>query len=157
MTGAVRVGDVLAEKYEVARVLGIGGMGVVVAAHHRELDKLVALKFMHEHYSANPETTDRFLREARAAARLSNEHVGRVLDVGRLPNNVPYIVMEYLEGRDLGAESLARGPLPVAEVAEYMLQACEAMAEAHALGISWRAARPAASSRCCSRSNGRVG
>src|SRR5580704_3122104 len=138
----VRVGDVLADKYEVTRVLGEGGMGVVVAAMHRELEKLVALKFMHEELSVDADATERFLREAKSAARLSNEHVGRVLDVGRLPNGVPYIVMEYLEGKDLAELVRSRGRLPVAEVVEYLLQTCEAMAEAHALGVIHRDLKP---------------
>lgn len=141
MGAGVQVGDVLAEKYEVTRILGMGGMGVVAAAHHRELDKPVALKFMHEEV-ADEQAIDRFLREARAAARLQSEHVGHVLDVGRRADGVPYLVMEYLEGRDLAQISEQRGPLDVAEVVEYILQACEAMAEAHALGIVHRDLKP---------------
>ena len=102
-------------------------MGVVVAALHLELDKLVALKFMREELSANEKATERFVREARAAARLNNEHVARVFDVGRLPSGVPYIVMEYLEGHDLAAVLARQGPLPIADAAEYLLQTCEAM------------------------------
>ncbi len=142
MAAPIRVGDVLADKYEVTRILGTGGMGVVVAAHHRELDKLVALKFMHEELSANAQAVDRFLREARAAARLQSEHVGQVVDVGRLPGGVPYIVMEYLEGKDLGELVEQHGPLPVPDVVEYVLQVCEAMAEAHAQGIIHRDLKP---------------
>jgi serine/threonine-protein kinase len=142
MGAPVRVGDVLAEKYEVTRILGQGGMGVVVAARHRELDKLVALKFMHEEVAQNEQAIDRFLREARAAARLQNEHVGRVLDVGRMQGGIPYIVMEYLEGRDLSEVQAERGQMDVADVCEYVLQACEAMAEAHAQGIIHRDLKP---------------
>ncbi len=142
MAAPVRVGDVLSEKYEVTKILGTGGMGVVVAAHHRELDKLVALKFMHEELSANGQAVDRFLREARAAARLKDEHVGQVLDVGRLPGGIPFIVMEYLEGQDLGQVLERQGPLPVSDAVEYVLQVCEAMAEAHVLGIIHRDLKP---------------
>jgi serine/threonine-protein kinase len=141
MGAGVQVGDVLAEKYEVTRILGMGGMGVVAAAHHRELDRRVALKFMHEEV-ADEQVIDRFLCEARAAARLQSEHVGHVLDVGRRADGVPYLVMEYLEGRDLAQISAQRGPLDVAEVVEYILQACEAMAEAHARGIVHRDLKP---------------
>src|SRR6185503_7603323 len=101
MGAPVRIGEVLAEKYKVTKILGQGGMGVVVAARHCELDKLVALKFMHEEVAANEAAIDRFLREARAAAMLRNEHVAHVLDVGRLAKGVPYIVLEFLEGHDL--------------------------------------------------------
>src|SRR5262245_33597249 len=118
----VRIGEVLAEKYIVTRILGMGGMGVVVAARHCELEKLVALKFIHEEVPSNAQITERFIREARAAARLQNEHIAHVLDVGRLPNGAPYIVMEYLEGQDLGQVLQRRGPLEVADAVEYVLQ-----------------------------------
>lgn len=142
MGAPVRIGDVLAEKYQVARILGVGGMGVVVAARHCELGKLVALKFMREEFSLNEQVTQRFLREARATARLQSEHVVRVLDVGRLPTGIPYIVMEYLEGEDLGQVVEQHGSLKVGDAAEYLLQACEAMAEAHAQGIVHRDLKP---------------
>ena len=138
----VRVGDVIADKYEVTKVVGMGGMGIVVAARHRELDKLVALKFMHEEVARNEHAIDRFLREARAAARLQNEHVGRVLDVGRMHDGVPYIVMEYLEGHDLAAVLEQHGALDVSNAIAYVLQTCEAMAEAHAQGIIHRDLKP---------------
>lgn len=143
MGAPVRVGEVVAGKFEVTRELGSGGMGVVVEARHRVLDRLVALKFMHAELSTNVQATERFLAEAKAAARLKNEHVGRILDADCLPNGVPYIVMEYLEGRDLGrilAEH--RGPLIVADAVEYVLQACEAMIEAHVHGIVHRDLKP---------------
>src|SRR6516225_1163745 len=94
----VREGDMLAGKYRVERVLGAGGMGVVVAARHVELDQLVALKFVREDAIASGDGVQRFLREARAAARLKSEHVARVLDVGKLESGAPYMVMEFLEG-----------------------------------------------------------
>ena len=142
MGAPVRIGDVLAKKYKITKILGMGGMGVVVAARHCELNKLVALKFMHEEVSSNKQITERFLREARAAARLQNEHVVHVLDVDRLPNGVPYIVLEYLEGQDLGQLIECHGSLEVADAVEYVLQACEAMAEAHAQGIIHRDLKP---------------
>ncbi|HEU4732233.1 MAG TPA: serine/threonine-protein kinase [Kofleriaceae bacterium] len=142
MGAPVRIGDVLAEKYQVTRILGVGGMGVVVAARHCELGKLVALKFMHEEFSLNEQVTQRFLREARATARLQSEHVVRVLDVGRLQTGVPYIVMEYLEGEDLGQLVEHYDSLEVGDAAEYLLQVCEAMAEAHTQGIVHRDLKP---------------
>src|SRR5215472_12464233 len=94
----VALGDVLAHKYRVDRVLGVGGMGVVVAATHLQLDQSVALKFMLPAAFANPEAIGRFQREARAAVKLKSEHVARVLDVGTFDDGLPYIVMEFLEG-----------------------------------------------------------
>src|SRR5258708_2343582 len=91
---AVRVGEVLAGKYRVERVLGVGGMGGVVAATHLQLDQQVALKFIRREALLNPEIVSRFEREARAAVRLKSEHVARIIDVGRLDTGAPYIVME---------------------------------------------------------------
>src|SRR5579859_7015826 len=93
-------GSVLAGKYRVERVIGEGGMGWVVLAMHIQLDQRVALKFMHAvSATGSPEAVARFLREARAAARIQSEHVARVSDVGTLETGAPYLVMEYLEGR----------------------------------------------------------
>src|SRR3974390_3214604 len=94
-------GEVIGGKYRVERVLGSGGMGVVVAARHIQLEVLVALKFMTEEAVRDPDLVARFLREARAAARLRGEHVARVSDVGTLESGAPYQVIEYLEGSDL--------------------------------------------------------
>ena len=138
----VREGDILDGKYRVERVLGIGGMGVVVAARHLQLDQRVAIKFVLPTAMANAEAVERFAREARAAVKLRSEHVARVLDVGRLAHGAPYMVMEYLEGRDLGDVIEQRGQLPPHEAVDYVLQACEAIAEAHALGIVHRDLKP---------------
>jgi eukaryotic-like serine/threonine-protein kinase len=139
----VREGDLIAGKYAVERVLGDGGMGVVVAARHLELGERVALKFLLPEALKNPEACLRFVREARAAARIKGEHVARVLDVGTRDDGIPFIVMEYLEGHDLGRIIETRGPLAVSDAVHYVLQACEAVAEAHALGIVHRDLKPA--------------
>ncbi len=138
----VREGDVLAGKYRVEKVLGAGGMGVVVAAKHLELRQRVALKFLLPAALDSVEHTERFLREAQAAVRLKSEHVAKVLDVGRLDDGAPYIVMEYLDGSDLWHVLQAKGPLSVGEATGHVLQACEALAEAHALGIVHRDLKP---------------
>ena len=143
MTIMANVGDVLAGKYRVDRVLGVGGMGMVVAATHLELDQKVALKFMLPAALASEEATDRFLREARAAVRLRGEHVCRVLDVGRLDGGAPYIVMEYLAGHDFATTLKQYGPLETADAIDYMLQAIEGVAEAHANNIVHRDLKPA--------------
>ncbi len=139
----VRPGDVLAGKYRVERILGIGGMGVVVAAHHIQLDEKVALKFLLPDALENAEALARFEREARAAVKIKNEHVARVSDVGKLDSGSPYLVMEYLEGSDLSAVLEKQGPLPIDRAVDFVLQACEAIAEAHALGIVHRDLKPA--------------
>ena len=136
--GAVKPGDVLGGKYAVERVLGAGGMGVVVAAKHVDLGQRVAIKFMLAEAMTDPAHAERFLREARSAVRLKSAHAARVLDVGRLGNGEPFMVMEYLEGRDLDAELQARGPLPPHVAIDYVLQVSEALAEAHGLGMIHR-------------------
>ena len=143
IASGVRPGDVLAGKYRVERVLGAGGMGVVVAARHLALDERVALKFLLPETLTNAEAVARFDREARAAVKIKSEHVARIIDVGRLETGAPYIVMEYLEGGDLAAWLEHRGTLAVEQAVEFVLQACEAIAEAHALGIVHRDLKPA--------------
>jgi serine/threonine-protein kinase len=139
----VQPGDVLASKYRIERMLGMGCMGVVVAAQHLTLRLPVAIKFMLPGKGSSQEQLTRVLREAQASARLKSEHVARVYDAATLESGAPYLVMELLDGRDLAAELAARGPLPVAEAVDYVLQACEAIAEAHASGIIHRDIKPA--------------
>jgi serine/threonine-protein kinase len=139
----VNPGDVLVGRYRVEEVLGMGAMGIVVRATHLVLGHRVALKFMLAGKGPQDEQHARFLREARASVTLKSAHVARVSDVGTLENGAPYMVMEFLEGRDLDAVLQARGPLPVAEAVVYVLQACEAIAEAHAAGIIHRDIKPA--------------
>jgi serine/threonine-protein kinase len=139
----VREGEVLAGKYRVERVLGVGGMGVVVAATHLQLEERVALKFLVKDALQSADAVARFAREARAAVKIKSEHVARVIDVGTLENGAPYMVMEYLEGGDLSQVVHSQGPLPIEDAVEYVLQACEAIAHAHVLGIVHRDLKPA--------------
>ncbi len=139
---APKSGDLLAGKYRVERVLGEGGMGVVIAATHLQLGQRVAVKLMRREV-INDEAVERFLREARALVRLRSEHVARVIDVGETEDGVPFMVMDYLEGSDLSEIVHRRGALPVKDAVEYLLHACEAIAEAHAAGIIHRDLKPA--------------
>ena len=143
MTTNIERGSVLASKYRVERVLGLGGMGVVVAAHHLQLDSEVAIKFLLPEALHNPEAVARFAREARAAVKIKSEHIARVTDVGTLESGAPYMVMEYLRGSDLAQVLRDRGTLSLEDAADYLLQACEAIAEAHVLGIVHRDLKPA--------------
>ncbi|MFO0549437.1 MAG: serine/threonine-protein kinase [Polyangiaceae bacterium] len=136
-------GDILVNKYRVDRVLGVGGFGAVLAATHISLEERVAIKVLLPHAVKSPMASERFLREARAAVRIRSEHVARVSDVGQLPDGTPYMVMEYLEGQDLSQLVEAHGGQTVSDVAEWVLQACEALAEAHGLGIIHRDLKPA--------------
>jgi serine/threonine protein kinase len=136
-------GQILGGKYRVDRVLGAGGMGMVVAATHLHLEERVAIKFLLPEAMENPEAVARFGREARAAVKIRGEHVARVIDVGSFENGAPYMVMEHLDGRDLSTLLTERGALSPAEAVDAVLQACEALAEAHALGIVHRDLKPA--------------
>ncbi len=136
-------GDVLRGKYRIKRVLGEGGMGVVVRATHLRLDQDVAIKMLRgEPGTAGPSVVERFAREARAAARLKGEHAVRILDVDD-EGDEPFLVMEYLEGSDLDRIVRKEGPLEPERAVEYALQICEGLAEAHALGIVHRDVKPA--------------
>jgi serine/threonine protein kinase len=153
----LRVGDILAGKYRVDGVIGRGGMGIVVGAHHVHLDQRVAIKLLLPDMLSNGEAVGRFAREARAAAKIKSEHVARVFDVGTLDTGAPYMVMEFLEGSDLSTWLHERGMLSIEQAIEFVLQACiavadavdlvlqaaVAIAEAHTLGIVHRDLKPA--------------
>ncbi len=142
MSSPVNVGDILAGKYQVERVIGVGGMGVVVSARHLTLGEPVAIKFLLPTALAREDVVVRFLREAKAAARLRSEHVARVHDVGKLETGAPFLVMEYLDGSDLGVVLREKGPMGVEDAVNYVIQACEALAEAHSAGIIHRDLKP---------------
>jgi serine/threonine-protein kinase len=139
----VSEGDLLAGKYRVESVLGEGGMGYVVAAMHEQLEQRVAVKLLVPELAEDQDAAARFLREARAAVRIQSEHVARVIDVGELEGGAPYMVMEFLSGRDLAHELEARGTFEIGIAIDYVLQACEAVAEAHAIGVIHRDLKPA--------------
>jgi eukaryotic-like serine/threonine-protein kinase len=140
---SLRIGEVIAGKYRIDQEIGRGGMGLVVAATHLDLDQRVAIKILHKSSAYNQDAMARFAREARATAKVRSNHVARVMDIGKFDDGLTYIVMEYLEGSDL-AQILAKdGPLRVTTAAEYMLQACEGLAAAHAAGIIHRDIKPA--------------
>jgi serine/threonine-protein kinase len=140
--GVYGVGTILAGKYRIERMIGEGGMGVVVAAMHLHLGTQVALKFLLQDMAMNQQMSERFMREARASALLKSEHVCRVSDVGMLDNGAPYIVMELLTGQDLSSMLRNHGPMPISTAADYMLQALSGLAEAHAANIVHRDLKP---------------
>ena len=142
-TPSVRPGQLIDGKYRVERVLGQGGMAVVVAARHIELDELVAIKVILPQRVSSADARERFAREARAAVKIKSEHVARVMDVGALDDGSPYMVMEYLDGEDFAAVLERRKKIPVAEAIEYALQITDALTEAHSLGIIHRDVKPA--------------
>lgn len=137
-----KLGDVILDRYEVTAVLGQGGMGYVLAAQDRRLGRLVALKFLLGSLRDRPLVVARFEREARTATLIVDEHVARVHTVETTPEGVPFMVMEYLRGEDLASVIRSRGPLPIAEAVDLLLQACEALAQAHKLGVVHRDLKP---------------
>jgi serine/threonine protein kinase len=139
----LEVGDVLAKKYRLERLVGEGGTGVVVVARHLQLERDVAIKFLRTAL-ASDEIRLRFEREARAIGQIESEHVVLVLDVGALDDGLaPYMVMEYLEGRDLAKILKEDGPLSIEDAVDCMLQVCEALEGAHQQGIIHRDLKPA--------------
>ncbi len=138
----LRAGSVIAGRYRVEHTIGQGGMGMVLSATHLETGERVAVKVLHAAALQNKEAVARFEREARAAGKMNGAYTARILDVGTLESHAPYIVMEYLEGEDLAHILKRRGPLPIAEAVDYLAQACEALAGAHAAGIVHRDLKP---------------
>lgn len=137
------VGSVIRGKYRIDKILGQGGMGVVVGAHHLALDQKVAIKFLLPAMLQHRAIVERFAREARAASKIQSDHVGRVMDVDALEDGSPFIVMEYLEGHDLSRVRKSGQVLAVHVAVGYLLEACEAVAEAHRAGIVHRDLKPA--------------
>jgi serine/threonine-protein kinase len=138
----ISVGQVFQGKYRVEAILGQGGMGVVAECTHLALNERVAIKMLRQDVLMDQDAVSRFIREAQAAVKLKSEYVARVSDVGTFENGVPYMVMEYLEGLDLGELLKQRGVLPVQWAVELMLQTAEALAEAHSLAIVHRDVKP---------------
>ena len=139
----VNVGDVILDKYRVESILGHGGMGVVAECIHLKLGERVAIKMLRPDVLSDSDAVERFQREAQAAAKLKSEYVARVTDVGTFSaTQVPYMVMEFLEGNDLDKLISERGFLPVPWAVELMLQAAEALAEAHSINIVHRDVKP---------------
>lgn len=135
-------GDVIAAKYQVQRIVGAGGMGVVLQATHLQLGQSVAIKLLNVDEATRAEATVRFLREGRAAAALKGDHVVRIYDVGTLDDGLPFIVMEFLHGVDLAELLEIQGQLSVEHAVEYITQATSAIAEAHDNGIVHRDLKP---------------
>jgi len=134
--------QLIEDNYALERVIGCGDSGIVIAARHARLGLRVALKFLRPDKPRTPEVIKRFVREGQITARIQNAHVTRVLDIGRLPDAEPFLVLEYLQGCDLAALLNGRGPLVSADAVEYVRQACAGVASAHAVGVIHRDLKP---------------
>jgi serine/threonine-protein kinase len=135
-------GAVIAGKYQIVRVVGEGGMGIVYEGLHVKMRQRVAIKMLLPETLGLPDVVARFEREARASGQLRSRHAARVMDVDQTPDGIPYMVMEFLEGQDLGTQIDTRGKIPVPEAVDYVLQACVAITEAHEAGIVHRDLKP---------------
>ena len=135
-------GELIAGKYKVLDLIGTGGIGFVVSARHVRLDELVALKFLRPEFASDAHAVRRFTIEARASFKIDSDHVVRVLDVDALADGTPFMVMELLEGKDLGRVLAERRSLPVEQSVEYALQVCEALAAAHGCYVVHRDIKP---------------
>jgi serine/threonine-protein kinase len=145
VVSAAQHGDKLppfTDKYDVERVIGRGGMGTVFEARHTRLGQRVAIKVLGEDLRAYPELVRRFEREARAASALSSPHAVRVFDIDTTEDGTPFFVMELLSGRDLSDIVASDGPQRVGVAVRWVIEACDAIAEAHRLGIVHRDIKP---------------
>ena len=132
---AVRAGQTIRGKYRVEELLGSGASGIVISARHIHLRESVVLKILASYTQGQEELLNRRLEKARLASRLCSEHVSRIVDIGVTEEGLPYIASEHLQGNSLEVELEERGALPIEEAVRWVLQACEGLAEAHALGL----------------------
>jgi len=142
LIGVPRPGDTVAGNYIIEEQLGVGGMGAVMRARRLSDDMPVALKVMLAAEAQHSDSTKRFFREARAAGSIDSPHVTKLLDLGRLDDGMPFMVLELLEGRALDKIILEDAPLPIAKAVDFILHSCEGVAEAHARGIVHRDLKP---------------
>ena len=138
-----RTGQVLLGKYHIEGIIGRGQQSVVLRVRHIELDELCAVKLLGDEAAGSPEITKRFHREAMVAVKLRSEHAVKVTDVGALPDGMPYMVMELLDGQDLRAVLAEAGPLGVPMASGLIVHACQALSELHAMGMVHRDVKPA--------------
>jgi serine/threonine-protein kinase len=138
----LKPGDVIEGKYRIVRLLGQGGMGAVYEGENTRIHRKVAIKVLHAGVAAKADVVQRFEREAQAAGRIGSEHIVEVLDLGNLPQGERYMVMEYLDGENLGDRIKTRRRLPPQDVAPIILQVLEGLKAAHAAGIVHRDLKP---------------
>jgi tRNA A-37 threonylcarbamoyl transferase component Bud32 len=136
------IGTLVAGRYRILDLIGAGGMGRVYLAEHVAIRKKFALKVLGNNFVGNQEFVDRFLQEARAASSVDHRNVVEITDFGSTPDNVPFFVMEYLEGEELSATVKREGALAWPRVRTYMLQLLAGLEAAHAKGVIHRDVKP---------------
>jgi len=139
---SLEVGQLVDNKYRIVRLIGEGGMGAVFEGENIRINRRVAIKVLHAAFAGNAEVMQRFEREAQAAGRIGNDHILEVLDLGILPDNDRYIIMEFLDGEPLSGRIQQRGRLLPHELAPLMRQALVGLGAAHAVGIVHRDLKP---------------
>src|SRR5262249_34773426 len=142
LPGMFAPGSVLLDRYRVDGMLGVGGYGLVLRAWSLIADEPVAIKVLRADLELERESVQRFVREAHAFKKLASLHAAKMIEVGTLDDGAPYIVMELLEGQDLGKQLAQNGPFPMAIAIDYVLQVCDVLAETHAHGIVHRDIKP---------------
>ncbi len=136
------VGTTLPAGYHIIDLVGVGGMGRVYRAEQSVLGRTVAVKIIHPHLLSEENAAIRFLTEARAASQLNHPNSISVYDFGRTDNGEPYLVMEFLVGKDLGLVAHEEAPLPLSRIVDVLRQVLAALGEAHDLGIVHRDLKP---------------
>jgi eukaryotic-like serine/threonine-protein kinase len=136
------IGKEIAGQFRILQRIGSGGMGAVYKAEQPDMNRFVAIKILHPKYVSRPDLVSRFRREARAMSHLSHPNTARVYMYGQLEDNACYIVMEYLEGKNLAQVTRAEGKLEPARAVNIMVQVCGALEEAHRQGMVHRDLKP---------------
>jgi serine/threonine protein kinase len=139
---SLEVGQLVDNKYRIARMIGEGGMGAVFEGENIRINRKVAIKVLHAAFTGNAEVMQRFEREAQAAGRIGNDHILEVLDLGMLPDGDRFIIMEFLDGEPLSSRIRHRGRLLPHELAPLMRQVLVGLGAAHAAGIIHRDLKP---------------
>src|SRR5215813_6394518 len=132
------IGQTLASKYKIEKLIKQGGMGAVYRGKHVLMDKTVAIKVLKPSLAGDDAVVARFSREAKAASKISHPHAVSVTDFGESENGVVFLVMEYLDGRTLKEIIKSEGPMQLARVVEILRQVAGALDAAHEQGVVHR-------------------
>lgn len=139
----MKIGDLIDGKYRIIRLMGEGGMGSVYEARHEVIGQRYALKCLHAQHATNADFVQRIIREAQAASAIGSEHIVYITDGGQTADGSPFLVMEYLEGEDLGEVLKREGRLEQSRALGLVIQVCQALSAAHKRGIIHRDLKPA--------------